>query len=201
LASRVDLFVAIRYDHDSGMSVRALARKYGVHRRTVHQALASPLPPERKVPQRSAPVLGLWKTQIDAWLVEDLLAPRKQRHTASRIHERLIAELGAQVSYTSVQRYVKQRRPQVRAAVGSGPAEGFVPQVREPAEQAEVDFGEVAFVLRGKEVTARMFVLRLSYSGFAVHRGIPCRESRCVAGRACGGFRSSWWGAGRADPL
>ena len=158
------------------MSVRALARKYGVHRRTVHQALASPLPPERKVPQRSAPVLGPWKAQIDAWLVDDLSAPRKQRHTASRIHERLIAECEAHVSYTAVQRYVKRRRPEIKAVVGSGPADGFVPQVREPGAEAEVDFGEVAFVLRGRQVTARMFVLRMSFSGFAVHRVFPAES-------------------------
>lgn len=39
-----------------------------------------------------------------------------------------------------------------------------------------MDFGEVTFVLRGREVTARMFVLRLSYSGFAVHRVFPAES-------------------------
>jgi hypothetical protein len=38
------------------MPVRALARKYDVHRRTVRQAIASPMPPDRKVPVRAAPV-------------------------------------------------------------------------------------------------------------------------------------------------
>jgi hypothetical protein len=54
LASKVDLFLAIRFDHEQGLGVRAIAREYGVHRRMVHQALASPVPPARKVPQRAA---------------------------------------------------------------------------------------------------------------------------------------------------
>jgi hypothetical protein len=38
------------------MSIRSLARKYDVLRRTVRQAIASPLPPQPKVPVRAAPV-------------------------------------------------------------------------------------------------------------------------------------------------
>ena len=54
---RVELFAAIRFDWQRyRMPVRALARKYDVHRRTVRQAIASPVPPERKVPVRAAPV-------------------------------------------------------------------------------------------------------------------------------------------------
>ena len=60
----MDLFLAIRFDHEQGLGVHTIARKYGVHRRMVHQALASPVPPARKVPVRVAPVLGLWKAAI-----------------------------------------------------------------------------------------------------------------------------------------
>ena len=50
-SKRVELFAAIRFDWQRNrMSVRSLARKYDVHRRTVRQAIASPLPPDRKVP-------------------------------------------------------------------------------------------------------------------------------------------------------
>ena len=52
---RVELFAAIRFDWQRNqMSVRALARKYDVHRRTVRQALVSAVPPDRKVPARAA---------------------------------------------------------------------------------------------------------------------------------------------------
>jgi hypothetical protein len=56
--SRVELFEAIRRDaRVEGLSIRALADRYRVHRRTVRQALESPVPPERKTPARAAPKL------------------------------------------------------------------------------------------------------------------------------------------------
>jgi transposase-like protein len=90
----VELFERIRRDRrlEPGVSVRELARRYGVHRRTVREALGSASPPERKKPARSrALVLEPAVGWIDAMLREDLQAPRKQRHTIQRIHDRLFA--------------------------------------------------------------------------------------------------------------
>jgi transposase len=100
MGSRVELFEQIRRDYDrEGLSIRALAERHGVHRRTVRQALASPLPPPRKRPEgRPAPALGPYRALIDAWLEADRGAPRKQRHTARRIWRRLVDEHGARVS-------------------------------------------------------------------------------------------------------
>ena len=72
------------------MSVRELARVHGVHRRTVRAALADSTPPPRKAPVRVAPAVGPWLEIIRAWLVADLDAPRKQRHTARRLWQRLV---------------------------------------------------------------------------------------------------------------
>jgi ribosome-binding protein aMBF1 (putative translation factor) len=59
MGSRVELFERIRRDRErEGLSIRELARRHGVHRRAVRQALASPLPPPRKRPEgRPAPKL------------------------------------------------------------------------------------------------------------------------------------------------
>ena len=63
---RVELFAAIRFDWQRNqMPIRALARKYDVHRRTVRQAIASPVPPGRKVPERRAVVLDGVRGLID----------------------------------------------------------------------------------------------------------------------------------------
>jgi transposase len=170
---RVELFAAIRFDWQRHrMPVRALARKYDVHRRTVRQAIASPVPPDRKVPARAAPVREAVAGWIDAMLREDLAAPRKQRHTARRVFERLADEHDAQVSYSYVAKYVARRRAEIAAQDRDG-AEGlagFVPQVREPGAEAEVDFGDVTVELGGQLSRCFLFAFRLSCSGKGVHR-------------------------------
>jgi transposase len=109
---------------------------------------------------------------IDAMLREDLAAPRKQRHTARRVFERLADEHGAQVSYSYVAKYVARRRAEIAAEDRDG-AEGlagFVPQVREPGAEAEVDFGDVTVELAGQLSRCFLFAFRLSCSGKGVHR-------------------------------
>ena len=72
-----------------------LARRHGVHRRTVRQALADATPPPRKAPEREAGAFGPYEPGVRAWLTADLDAPRKQRHTARRVWQRLVEEHGA----------------------------------------------------------------------------------------------------------
>src|SRR2546421_1709570 len=178
---RVELFAAIRFDWQRHrMPVRALARKYDVHRRTVRQAITSPVPPDRKVPVRAAPVREVVAGWIDDMLREDLAAPRKQRHTARRIFERLADEHGAQVSYSYVAKYAARRRPEI-AAEDRGQdrgLDGFVPQVREPGTEAEVDFGDVTVELGGQLTRCFLFAFRLSCSGRACHRPMPARRRK-----------------------
>src|SRR5689334_7453285 len=103
MGSKVELYAAIRFDHQRyRMSIRALADKYSVHRRTVREAIDSPIPPPRKSPPRRSLVLDAVRDAVDAMLREDLAAPRKQRHTARRVFERLQVEHDAQVSYSYV---------------------------------------------------------------------------------------------------
>jgi transposase len=167
----VELFEQIRRDHRrDGLSIRALADRYGVHRRTVRQALDSATPPPRKVPERAAPRMDAVKALIDEMLREDLQAPRKQRHTAKRVLYRLIEEHGAQVGYSTVAKYVAQARVRLAAEAGRAVEDAFVPQTHEPGAEAEVDFGDLWIDLRGVRTKVHLFTFRLSYSGKAVHR-------------------------------
>jgi transposase len=138
MGSRVELFEQIRMDHDrQGLSIRELARRHGVHRRTVRQALGSAVPPPRKRPEgRPAPRLGEYRGLIDSWLLADLEAPRKQRHTAWRVWERLRDEHDVEVSPRQVRRYVRARRRELGLPVD----EVFVPLCHEPGAEAEVDY-------------------------------------------------------------
>lgn len=75
--SKVELYEQIRKSHEHDeLSIRALSERFGMHRRTVREALASPVPPQRKQGERPAPVLGPWKPTIDKWLADDQVAPR-----------------------------------------------------------------------------------------------------------------------------
>lgn len=163
MRSRVELFEQIRRDRDrEETSIRALAERHGVHRRTVRQALESPLPPPRKRPAaRPAPALGSHRVAIDEWLIADRDAPPKQRHTAHRIYERLIDERGARVSERQVRRYVRQRRAELGVLV----EEAFVPLVHDPAAEAEVDWGQAEVCLGGERRKVHLFLMRSCFSG------------------------------------
>lgn len=166
------LFEAIRRDRQrEGLSVRALATRYRVHRRTVRQALVSPVPPLRKRRSQVAPKLDPVKPLIDAMLREDLTAPRKQRHTARRVLARLVDEHGVRdVTYSTVRDYVRVRRVEINAEAGRCVEEAFVPQIHDPAAEAEVDFADLWIDLKGIRTKVFLFTLRLSFSGRAVHR-------------------------------
>ena len=169
----MELFAAIRFDWQRhGLSIRSLADKYGVHRRTVRQAIESVVPPDRRTPARATPVLDAVRGWVDAMLAEDLAAPRKQRHTARRIFQRLVDEHGVRVSYSYVAKYVHRRRPQLVAEARgrAGVVDGFVPQTHRPGAEAEVDFADAWVWLDGVLTKCFLFTLRLSYSGRAVHR-------------------------------
>jgi len=172
--SRVKLFEEIRRERRDGASIRSLADSHGVHRRTVRQAIEDATPPLRKTPERDAGVLGPWKDMIRGWLEADLEVPRKQRHTARRVWERLVGEHGAQVGESTVRRYVAG----VKAELVKTPMVA-VPQTHKLGEEAEVDFGEFSAWLDGEQIRLWLFVMRLSASGRAFHRvfGNQCGES------------------------
>ena len=118
----------------------------------------------RKAPEgRPAPKLGRYRALIDSWLAADREAPRKQRHTARRVWERLVEEQGAEVSERQVRRYVRARRRELGEAVD----EVFVPQVHEPGIEAEVDWGEAQVEIAGQRVKVYLFLMRACYSGAA----------------------------------
>lgn len=171
MGSRVELFEQIRRDRDrEGLSIRALAERHGVHRRAVRQALASPLPPIKHTPTgRPAPKLGPYRALIDSWLEGDRAAPRKQRHTAKRIWERLHEEHAVDVAERTVREYVHRRRREL----GLSPVEACVPQIHQPAMEAEVDWGESQVVLAGVATKVHLFHMRACHSGAAFAMAFP----------------------------
>jgi transposase len=128
--------------------------------------LASAVPPPRKAySPRRRPAIDPYRATIDGWLESDRDAPVKQRHTARRVWQRLIAECGAEVAEVTVSRYVAKRRVEL----GLLNVDVFVPQDHPFGGEAEVDFGEFQAWIMGCTVKILMFTMRLSASGRAFH--------------------------------
>ena len=122
----VDLYARVRRAcHVEGMSQRQAARLFGIDPKTVSKMLRFSLPPGYRRSQPPArPKLDGVTGIIDRILKEDQERPRKQRHTARRIFQRLKAEHGFTGGETIVKAYVRERRLQGR--------EMFVPLVHPP---------------------------------------------------------------------
>ena len=160
-----------------GMSIREASGVFGLHRDTVRKMLAHSVPPgyrRRKPPRR--PKIGPYTGVIDRILEDDpvsstgqaLNLPKKQRHTAKRIYERLREEYGFDGGYTIVKDYVRKHRRRTR--------EMFVPLVHPPGH-AQCDFGEAWAVIGGVKQKIHFFVLDLPHSDAMFVRAYPAETT------------------------
>ncbi|MBZ5643324.1 MAG: hypothetical protein LAO19_11225 [Acidobacteriia bacterium] len=148
---KVELFEEIRREYRFGVgTIQGVAKKLNTHRRMVRQALASAIPPGRKTPARSSPKLGPVREFIEGILQSDREAPRKQRHTARRIWQRIQREHPeVRVAEATVRRYVRRRKQEMGVAA----RETFVPQ--------SYDWGVEGRVARPLKLNLGCPVLRL----------------------------------------
>ena len=104
----MELYEQIRREYEFGVgSVIGVARKLGVHRRMVREAVRSAVPAQRKKTERPAVKMSAAAALIDAILESDRKAPRKQRHTARRIFDQIRAEVpGCTPAEWTVRQYV-----------------------------------------------------------------------------------------------
>ena len=113
---KVDVYLRVRRTvMVEGVSIREAARVFGLHRDTVRKMLTYSVPPgyrRQSAPRRHKlqPYIGV----IDQILEKVHGAPRKQRHTAKRIFERLRDEHGFSGGYTTVKDYVREHRRRTR---------------------------------------------------------------------------------------
>ena len=130
-------------------SITEIARIENLDWRTVRKYVdmedfnEAPPSPEEK---RHSSKLDSFKPIIDKWLIDDKKAPRKQRHTAKRVHKRLKDEVESyDCSYRLVAAYVAEKKKQLQLKR----KEGYLPIEHHPGE-AQVDFGYADFYENGK---------------------------------------------------
>src|SRR3954454_11004125 len=154
-----------------GLSGRAACREYKIHWKTLKKILDNPEPPGyRRTRPRRPSILGPLLPVVHQILEDDKKAPRKQRHTAKRIFERLRAEHGYQGGLTTVKDAVRAWRRRT--------AEVFVP-LSHPPGQAQADFGQAEVILDGEPATVAVFVMTLPYSDATFTCAFPreCTEA------------------------
>ena len=152
-----------------GMSIREAAREFGLHRDTVRKMLSYSAPPgyRRQTPARR-PKLEPYTGVIDQILEKDHSVPKKQRHTAKRIFERLRDEYGFRGGYTTVKDYVREHR--------RGSREMFVPLSHAPGH-AQCDFCEALVVIGGVQQKAHYLILDLPHRDGCFVKAYPAETT------------------------
>jgi transposase len=164
---KVELFEQIRREYEFGIgTIAGVAKKLGVHRRMVREAIGSALPKPRKKTERPRWKLRAAVDFVDAVLEADRKAPRKQRHTAHRIWERIQHELpDCKIGERTVRQYVHSRK----IVLGLVARETCVPQSYAWGVEAQVDWYEAYADLAGERIKLQVFAMRSMASGAAFH--------------------------------
>jgi transposase len=168
---KVELFEEIRREYEHGVgTISGAAKKLGVHRRMVREALASAVPSERKIAVRQRPKLGPAIPFINGILATDQKEPRKQRHTAHRIWRRICEQMPElKVSEATIRKYVRKRKHEM-GLIGR---ETFIPQSYRFGGEAQIDWYEAYADLDGERQKLYVFCMRSMASGGAFHRAYP----------------------------
>ena len=154
-----------RLFYEQGMNLSQISEETGHDWKTVRKYVdmedfnnPDPMPE----PKRLCPKLDPFKPTIDQWLEEDKKAPRKQRHTAKRVYDRLEEEKeGFDCSYSLVAEYVKAKKEELNL----NQKEGFIPLIHQPGE-AQGDFGKADFFENGTRHSGKYFAIDYPYSNY-----------------------------------
>ncbi len=167
----------IRSMDAAGRSRSEIARMLHVSRNTVAKyADMEDMSPAAPMPRRRGrPALEGNEEWVAGVLEADLGAPRKQRHTARRIYDRLVAERGYGGSYSTVQRFVRELRL-ARAAAGG---EGYLELEWAPGT-CQVDFGNFRAAVGGRTLDLKLLVATLPHSNDRQCVALMSQRSECL---------------------
>jgi transposase len=169
----VDQYARIRQLRRDGLTIRQIADQLNHSPKTILKALANPEPlPAPAAQPRAAPVFGPFRALVDAILAEDETAPRKQRHTATRVYRRLVSEHSYTGGYDQVRRYLQQRRLDRR--------ETFIPLEHQPGVRAEADFGHIHVDFPDGRRQVPVLIVTWSYSNAPFAIALPTERTEAI---------------------
>lgn len=146
-----------------GISIREIMRRTGYHYETVKKYIdMNDFNEPPHLPKEPTSLLDPLKPIIDQWLIDDLKAPRKQRHTAKRIFERLQEEYPdkLEVKLRTVQYYVSKKKQEIFKSQ----SKAYIPLYHPPGE-AQVDFGHFSYINNcGEMIDALKLTMSFPYS-------------------------------------
>ena len=165
----------IRRRDRQGVPHARIARELGVDRGTVAKyARQEDCSPRPRKDRRYGRKTDAFEHVIDRWLEADRMMPRKQRHTAKRVYDRLVAEHGFDGSYSGVRRYVKAWREANREA-----SDGYLRLEWDPGVM-QVDFGVALADVAGRERSVHFLVASLPYSNMRYAVAMPGENAECL---------------------
>lgn len=124
--------------------------------------------------QRKHPVMGAYQEIVDTWLLEDACLPKKQRHTATRIYQRLVCEHNFVGSLRTVSDFVKKRRE----ALVLEEAQAYQ-KLEHPGGEAQVDFCTVHVSKEGQLLEYKLLIASFPYSNAAFVYPLPKENQEC----------------------
>src|SRR5665647_1521751 len=137
--------------------IRKISRQLQISRQAIRKMIEDTEKPKYEIKkERPSPVMDQYLEILRQWIEEDEKAPRKQRHTAIRMYERLRDEHNFTGGSSTVRQSVAKLKNKV--------PEVFIPLTAAPGEQVQVDFGHAQVVLAGHEQKVNIFCMRLKHS-------------------------------------
>ena len=191
---KVEEYARIRLAHRDGMSIRALARKFGHSRHTIRKVLneSAPRPYTLREPREKRKFTQEFQDFVDQILESDRTAPKKQRHTIKRIHIRLREELGFAGGYDCVRRYVNSKHTDSR--------ETFLPIASSAGQRAEADFGQIEVDFPDGRCQVSILLITWAHSNAVFAIALPSEKTEAILRGTFEAFeffgcvpRELWW--------
>lgn len=123
---------------------------------------------------RISPVMEEFKEIVDTWLHEDQLIPKKQRHTAKRIFDRLCKEHAFKGGYRTICTYVNKRKMAMKIETAE-----VYQRLEHPKAEAQVDFYTMKVSKKSELIDYKVLVLSFPYSNAAFIHPVPAENQEC----------------------